>query len=243
MKRLGLLAMAVLLASGALAQDRLPGPQGQRRAYADPSAVIAAELAFARLAHEKGQWSAFAATAASDAVMFTPRMVLAQDWLRGRPNPAVAVKWQPHAVSSSCDGSLVVSQGAWQGPKVTGYFTTIWRRQKNGSYKWVYDGGDSLKEPLPAPEMISGRIADCPPRTRGAARANSPPEPARKGRPAGPPPFDPARRSGRSDDGTLTWEVTVDPSGARNLSIEWRQDGALQPLTIEEVAAPGDIGR
>src|SRR3546814_4565755 len=46
---------------------------------ANPSAFIAAELAFARLARDKWQWTAFRETAADDAVMFMPQRVLARD--------------------------------------------------------------------------------------------------------------------------------------------------------------------
>ena len=237
-----LLALAALAgpAAGAMAsaEDR-PGPPGRgRNSYADPSAVIAAELAFARAAQEKGQWTAFAATAASDAVMFEPQMVLAQQWLKGRANPPVAVKWQPHRVWSSCDGSLMVSHGAWQGPRRTGYFTTLWQRQRNGTYKWIYDGGDSLEQPLAAPEMIAGQIADCPARVRRTPGADvniGRADPHGADRPI---PFDPAHRSGKSDDGTLSWTVTVDPGGARNLSVEWKKDGADVPVLTEEVSAP-----
>jgi hypothetical protein len=49
------------------------------RPAANPSDVISAELAFARLAQEKGQWTAFRQTATSDAVMFVPQRVRAQD--------------------------------------------------------------------------------------------------------------------------------------------------------------------
>lgn len=233
-----LLALASLAGTAAGAEDR-SGPAGRaRNSYADPSAVIAAELAFARLAQEKGQWTAFAATSANDAVMFAPQMVLAQQWLRGRPNPPVAIKWQPHQMWSSCDGSLMVSHGSWQGPKQTGYFTTLWQRQRGGSYKWIVNSVDSLTQPLAAPDMISAQIADCP------ARSRRPPEAeARNGRTRprearGPNPFDPARRSGKSDDGSLSWTVTVGPSGARNLSVEWKKDGADKPVLIEQVAAP-----
>ena len=99
---------------------------------ADASAVVAAELAFARAAQEKGQWTAFAEFAADDAVMFVPEPVNAQAWLKGRANPPQAVRWQPHQVWSSCDGSLAVTKGAWQRPDGSvGYFTTVWQRQGN----------------------------------------------------------------------------------------------------------------
>jgi len=222
MKRLILFALLALASMPVAARE----PRTHLRPAANPSAVIARELEFSQAAQDKGQWTAFREFAAKDAVMFVPQMVLAQGWLKDRPNPPVAVRWQPQEVWSSCDGSLVVSKGAWQGPKASGWFTTIWQRQGDGGYKWVYDHGDTLQEAQPVPEMIPAHVADCP--ARRAPRA------AR----AAPAPFDPLRRSGRSDDGTLVWEVTATAEGAHNLSIEWTHDGATAPLLIEEVAAP-----
>lgn len=218
-------AAALALALSGCATGAGPGGGDRFRPLsANPGAVIATELAFARLAQDKGQWTAFRATAADDAVMFTPQMVLAQQWLKGRADPPVAVKWQPHQVWTSCDGTVAVTHGAWQRPSGVGYFTTIWRRDRDGAYKWVLDHGDALQEPLPAPEMVAAKVADC---VRGP-----------RGKPATPAPFDPARRSGRSDDGTLVWDVSAEPDGAHNLSVEMRIDGAMTPVTIEEVAAP-----
>lgn len=215
------------------------GADRARSSYANPSAAIAAELAFAQLAQEKGQWTAFRETAADDGVMFVPQMVRAQDWLKDRPNPPVAVRWQPHAVWSSCDGSLMVSHGAWQGPDSAGWFTTIWQRQKKGGYRWVLDHGDTLAEPLAAPEMIAAQIADCPPRQAASAgvKAESA-KPRRRVGKVAPLPLDPAGRKGQSDDGTLRWDVSVTPDGARNLSVEWRRNGAVEQLLIEQVGAP-----
>ena len=85
----------------------------------------------------------------------------AQDWLRGRADPPAAVKWQPHRVWSSCDGSLTVTTGAWQRADVTGAFTTVWARQADGSYRWVLDHGQPLAAALPAPDMIEAKVADC----------------------------------------------------------------------------------
>jgi hypothetical protein len=132
----------------------------------------------------------------------------------------------------------MVSHGAWQGPRQTGYFTTLWQRQRNGSYKWIVDSDDSLAQPLAAPEMISAQIADCP------ARSGRPPGigvNAGRGNPRSanhPVPFDPARRSGQSDDGTMRWTITVDPGGTRNLNIAWKKEGADRPVLIEQVSAP-----
>ena len=220
----------ILLASLALALTACaagPGPDRPQRLSANPSAVIAAELAFAQLAQAKGQWTAFRETSTGDAVMFAPQMVRAQGWLRGRADPAVSVKWQPHQVWSSCDGTLGITQGAWQRPNNTvGYFTTVWQRQRDGGYKWVFDHGDVLAMPHDAPEMISAKVATCPPRRPGSLA-----------RLAQVTPFDAAARNGRSDDGTLTWEVTAQPDGAHNFSAEMNVDGKPAQVVIEQVSA------
>ena len=234
MKRL-LLGIALLaLASGVSAKDRTGSGGG--RGYANPSAVIANEIEFAKMAQEKGQWTAFLAYAAPDAVIFTPAMTYAVPYLKGKPNPARAVSWQPHVVWSSCDGSVVVSHGAWQNTGKTGYFTTVWQRQKDGQYKWIVDHGDDLTAPLAAPEMLKGQVADCP--ERGKRPDGPPSKHGKLAKVTALPPLDPAKREGKSDDGTLTWLVTVEPNGARNLSVDWTKDGKQSPVLIEEVDAP-----
>ncbi|MBC2663485.1 hypothetical protein H7F50_17220 [Novosphingobium flavum] len=270
-RSLASLAALVLLAGPADAQDpggpppaagARPAP-GQRFSYANPSAVIAAELAFARDAQQRGQWTAFAAAAAPDAVMFVPRMVWAQQWLLGRANPPQALRWQPQQVWSSCDGTLMVSRGTWQAPRSSGvggeatgatpaprqgWFTTLWQRQPDGAYRWVLDHGDEAASLPDAPEMISALVADCPPRARppgmaeGGARPPAPParppKPPKPPKPKDLPPLDPASRSGAARDGSLRWDVAVTPEGARTLTVHWRRDGQDQVLLTDRVAAP-----
>ncbi len=60
----------------------------QRIRRADPAKVIATELAFARAAQEKGQWTAFAEFAADDAVMFVPQPVNAEGMAEEAAEPA-----------------------------------------------------------------------------------------------------------------------------------------------------------
>ena len=70
---------------------------------ANPSKVVAAELGFARMAQDEGQWTAFRATADDDAVMFVPQQVSAKAWLKGRADPPASVKWSPSVVYVSCN--------------------------------------------------------------------------------------------------------------------------------------------
>jgi hypothetical protein len=159
-------ALAAMLASCASGQPRTPRQMIDRALagsnIAVPGEIVAAELAFARTAREEGQWTAFRRFATDDAVMFVPEPVNARDWLAKQKDPPEAVRWQPHQVWMSCDGSLAVTKGAWQRPDGSfGYFTTVWERQQDGEYKWVLDQGDVLAEPLAAPDIIESKVADC----------------------------------------------------------------------------------
>jgi hypothetical protein len=236
-------ALAVALAALAVA-GCAPGPprptlaRGERAEQflrGNPSAIVAAELAFARAAQEKGQWTAFADYAADDAVMFVPEVVRARDWLKGRANPAEAVRWQPHQVWASCDGTLAVSKGAWQRPDgSTGYFSTVWKRQRNGAYKWVLDQGDEVERPLEAPAMIGGTVADCAARTdRFDRRARL------ESAAIAPPACDAGtcKGGGASADGTLAYSYSVAPSGARELTVRMRQQDEMREVLHSEVAA------
>jgi hypothetical protein len=231
--RSALLWLAPLLALAACAGGQ-NGYRGVRnlRPIAEPGEIVAAELAFARTAQDKGQWTAFSQYAADDAVMFAPQPVLARQWLKGRANPVQTVKWQPYQVWSSCDGTVAVTKGAWQRPDGSrGYFTTIWQRQKDGAYKWVLDGGDTLKQPLAEPDLVQTDIADC------AARGQF------RGRPlknddiplatvAGPL----EERRGQSADGTLTWASHYASDGSRSLTVSLNKDGAMKEVLRSQVA-------
>lgn len=195
---------------------------------ANPGKVVATELAFARMAQEKGQWAAFRAYATDDAVIFADGPVNAQQWLKQQSEPSEAVKWQPHEVWSSCDGSLAVTRGAWQRPNgSTGYFTTVWQRQKDGEYKWVMDQGDPLAEPLVAPEFIRTRVADC-------RKPGSPPPPVTLALyPEGT-----KEGGGTSADNSLRWNWVSLADGRRQFTTGLFLDGEWQTVITSQVAAP-----
>jgi len=233
MRRLA--AAALVLAFAGCATDGGARNRPEDRLQANPSAVVAAELAFAREAQERGQWTAFARSADNDAVMFVPQAVKAKGWLQGRANPAEAVRWQPHQVWSSCDGTLAVTKGAWQrADGSVGYFTTVWERHRNGEYKWVLDQGDTLQQPLAEPEMIGGAVAQC--ENRGPSRRN----PRMASATIRATACDGAGRcsgGGGSEDGTLVYDYTVMASGAREFAVQLRQDGAMHEVLRSQVAA------
>lgn len=188
-----LAGLALLGLIAACAPSRGPTPK-QRAAIervlasapgqANPSAVVATELAFARTAREEGQWTAFRAYAAPGALIHGRGGVIeALPWLAGQKNPPAAVQWAPRELWSSCDGKTVISHGRFAEPEGQfGYFVTVWERQAEGEYRYVYDFGwpdadltraeqarlaregedDGSGILVEAYSMIKAEVADCP---------------------------------------------------------------------------------
>lgn len=165
---------------------------------------VDAERAYAAMAQEKGQWTAFRATAAPGAVMFTPDPVNAAEFLKDRKDPPVAVKWQPSESYLSCDGRTAANTGPWQRPGHDGYFTTVWTRAGK-SWEWNVDFGDALKKALPAaPQKVPVRRASC-----------------RTAKPALLPKLAAAQKSGSgsSRDHSLEWTWRVEKGGDRHFLV------------------------
>ena len=111
--------------------------------YANPSEVAATDIAFSRAARDDGQWTAFRRFAADGAVIHGRNGPIDADpWLAAQDDPPAPVQWTPTAVWSSCDGSVAVTQGKFAEPEGQwGYYVTVWERQRDGRYRWVYDMG------------------------------------------------------------------------------------------------------
>jgi hypothetical protein len=93
--------------------------------------------------------------------------------------------------------------------------------------------------------MIEAKIADCPERRIGDRLGSGPsgggPPLGRRGQrrqPEKPPviPFDPTARQGRSDDGTLTWQVSAQAAGTHDFSARLLVGGQMQEFRKEHVA-------
>lgn len=219
MRRLAVAALSLSVIAGGAVMARQRDPLA-----ANPSAFIAAEIAFSRLAQEKGQWTAFRETSAPEAVMFVPQRVKARDWLKSQKDPAEAVKWQPHAVYISCDGNVGVTTGAWQKGATNGYFTTVWLRDpKKGKLAWTLDHGDTLASPREAPEFIGSKQAMC------GSRPAVPIEAGGEGD---------DMAVGLSPDQTLSWTSTVSVDKSRRVTIRLWDGKAMATVIDDQVAAP-----
>ncbi|ABC64397.1 hypothetical protein [Erythrobacter litoralis] len=187
---------------------------------ANPSKVVTAELGFARMAKDEGQWTAFRRTMADGALIFgRTGAIPARDFLRGMEDPPVAVDWEPYRVWSSCDGSLAVTNGALTTPEgESGEFVAMWRRQSDGEYRWVFDAGWQTDAPPQEPAFIQTEVADCdaPPAAKLGGSGNS-----------------------ISSDATLTYDFELrGEAGARErtISVTLLRGGA--PVTVYDRIIP-----
>jgi hypothetical protein len=148
--------------------------------------------------------------------MFNPQAVWAREFLKGRKNPPASVKWSPAESYVSCDGRTAINSGPWTTPngKAHGYFTTVWMRKK-GAWKWVYDGGDTLKTPMPERVKPTVRQASC---SGGKAVRKLASHAVSAAQIAGKAPGDAG--TGRSADRTLTYQWKVNPKGARHFQAQ-----------------------
>jgi hypothetical protein len=206
----------------------LGGPRERDRDIgANPSAVIAAELAFARAAREDGTWTAFREFSTEDALWPAPALTNVRRDLAGQADPAEPIVWAPDAVWVSCDGSFALSTGPATYPGGRrARFATIWQRQRNGEYRWVLDQGFELEPGYAAPEMIGARITECPegfdhsPRRRPEVRRGE------------------AWGSGRSNDGTLEWSTAIAADCSRTFTVRASQSGTMSEVFRRESPAP-----
>ena len=189
---------------------------------AQAGTAVEAERDFNRTAQTEGQWTAFRRYATEDAVMFAPKPVNAQAFLKNRKNPPSAVQWWPAESYVACDGTAAVNTGPWAMPRASGFFTTVWTAQADGGWKWVYDGGDALKAPRALPEQ---------PRVRRAACGPVPPSaPATTGTDHG---------AGTSRDGSLRWHWAMAADGSRSFTASIWTGKRFEDVVTDRVAAPG----
>lgn len=153
MKRLHILLAALLAASPAGAAPR-----------ADVDEVVAAERAFAAAARTDGANAAFLQYSAPDGLVFQPGPRLAKEALEANPLPPVPLDWWPAYAGIAASGDLGFTTGPYVfgtgDRKGHGWYFTIWRRQPDGSWRWVIDHGPPTREA--APEGTGARVAALP---------------------------------------------------------------------------------
>lgn len=243
------IAIAALAACTSPAQQRIDRERAaatqflaRQGSIGDPGRVAAADFAFARMAREEGNWTAFRHYAAPGAKRDAPGgFAPVSEVLAGLADPPEPIRWEPTKVWSSCDGTLAASLGRFVTPAgIVGDYVTIWQLQSDNSYRYVYDTGtpdDPQPAPAPPQELpegaivvpgltaLEGRIADC---ARGGEVLPPIPVLARG---------EAQQLGGASDDGTLRWTSYYFADGRRRIAVDWVREGAVQEAVAFDIAA------
>jgi ketosteroid isomerase-like protein len=126
--------------------------------------VAAMEDAFCAMAQEKGLLAAFEHFAAPDVAFIDtdPRKYRGLEAVRqrmGADQPGVKLTWAASFTDVSDDGTLGYNYGRFEsrrpgpdGKEIVrgGFFLTIWKRQPDGSWRYVMDNGAPDRPPAPA---------------------------------------------------------------------------------------------
>ena len=124
----------------------------------DAAPIVAAERAFAADAPGMGLTASFNKWSVPDAVMIaggqvqTVRDVFPPDV--PRPADEIRLEWWPNFAGISRSGDMGFTTGgvAVNGQR-TGHYFTIWKKQPDGSWRWVYDGGSGASAAdVPGPD-------------------------------------------------------------------------------------------
>lgn len=121
-------------------------------APATPADVVAAERQFAADGQARGWIAAFKKYAAPDAIAFQPDPVNVQQAFASRPDEPAdrSLKWWPIYAGIAQSGELGFTTGPFTvGDRPGGFYFTVWAKQPDGSWRWIYDGGPRHKAASP----------------------------------------------------------------------------------------------
>jgi ketosteroid isomerase-like protein len=144
------LLLAALLVGGAWSQQVPPLPVNDKDFPKALTPVVEAEHAFAIYSVEHGMKEAFLRFAAPDGIIFRHAPVNATEtWTQTTPAPTGLLTWYPTYADVSRAGDLGWTTGPYEFREkaedkqaaASGHYVTLWRRQPDGSFKFVLDFG------------------------------------------------------------------------------------------------------
>jgi ketosteroid isomerase-like protein len=115
---------------------------GQAQAAVDPAPVVAAERAFAADGLAMGVRDSFLKHSAPEGIVFGPEPILAKAAFGAPAAKGPPLVWWPLWAGISRSGDLGFTTGPYTfDGKPRAYYFTVWARQRDGSWKWLFDGG------------------------------------------------------------------------------------------------------
>jgi ketosteroid isomerase-like protein len=154
------LAAAIVFVVGACTTLPAPTTTTQRQPAASArDSLAASELAFARYSVDHGMRAAFIEYFADDGVNFAPDPGNTLARFRARPEAIepFVLDWHPAIAAAARAGDLGFTTGPYtitgRAPAVRepaqGMFFSVWRRQADGGWKVIVDGGVPTRAPVP----------------------------------------------------------------------------------------------
>lgn len=118
---------------------------------AEYQSLINAERAFAKKSMDTNPKEAFLAFIADDGVLFNPDPVSGKESWQKRPVPDYTLDWWPTYSDISRSADLGWNTGPYvivlkDRKKLYGYFSTVWRKQGDGTWRFVTDLGASMPD-------------------------------------------------------------------------------------------------
>lgn len=158
-----------------LAAFALVSACGQTDTAPDAAPVIAAERAFAADGARVGWVEAFEAHSTDGAILLGAGPENAHQSLAGI-DPAnrgdTSLAWGPDFAGISRGGDFGFTTGPYNGGGAAfGQYFTVWRRQADGAWKWIYDGGTNQRAPTTV--NASGDVEQLALGARGAGSAEA----------------------------------------------------------------------
>ena len=115
--------------------------------------MVKTEQAFSKMAQDTNPREAFMAFIAEDGLLFRPGAVNGKKWMLEHPVPPSDKKpvlvWQPAFAGMAASEDMGFTTGPWEAkadvndakPGAYGHFMTVWKKQVDGSWKFVVDLG------------------------------------------------------------------------------------------------------
>ena len=160
--RSSLTLLLCLLAGPFVVRAAEPGPAEAARA------MVESERNFYRTGQEKGTRAAFLAFLADDAIVFQPGPVNGKEVWGKRAETGLDLIWEPAfaAIARSADFGYTTGPAKWRANKKEekflgyGQFVSIWKKQKEGSWKVALDLGIENPAPAGKPEPLRMVVPD-----------------------------------------------------------------------------------
>ena len=119
------------------------------------SDLIQTEYNFAADAKENGVRDSFLKFIDDNGVLFRPHPVNGKDFLSKQQKRPGVLLWYPSLSVVSDDGDLGFNTGPWEYKRTAedesiafGNFVTVWKKQKDGTWKFLMDIGNSNEKPI-----------------------------------------------------------------------------------------------